>query len=221
MQYRHQPLATRPQPAKQQSGFTLVEIAIVLVIVGLLLGAVLKGQELIFNTKVKSTYNMSRETAAALYAYQDRYRINPGDDNQATIRFPNAAPAVVNGTGDGLIAFGSRCQNPGVANVGENCNSLHHLRVAGFISGAGNEGLRTAFGGLASPARWENYFPQAGNNPAMGYDSRGVTHKIMNTIDISFDDGNPATGSIRCRTLAQYDLANPDNRVPTWCSAAM
>lgn len=208
------------KPVKQQ-GFTLVEIAIVLVIVGLLLGAVLKGQELIFNTKVKSTYNMSRETAAALYAYQDRYRVSPGDDNQATNRFPTANPAVTNGNGDGLIAYGSTCQAAGVANAGENCNALHHMRVSGFISGSGNEGLRTAFGGLASPARWENYFTQAGNNPAMGYDPRGVTHKIMSTIDTSFDDGNPTTGSVRCRNLALYDLANPDGRVPDWCSAAM
>ena len=41
----------------------MVEIAIVLVIVGLLLGAVLNGQELIFNSKVKSTYNMSTPDA--------------------------------------------------------------------------------------------------------------------------------------------------------------
>ncbi len=213
-------LPMRPQhPA--QSGFTLVEIAIVLVIVGLLLGAVLKGQELIFNTKIKSTYNMSRETSAALYAYQDRYRMSPGDDNQATVRFPTAAPAVTNGNGDGLIVYGSACQNPGVGNVGENCNALHHLRVSGFLSGAGNEGLRTAFGGLASPARWENYFLQAGNNPAMGYDPRGITHKIMSVIDTSFDDSSPTTGSVRCRNVAAYDMNNPDNRVPDICSIAM
>ena len=148
------PFIPKPHQIRRQQGFTLVEIAIVLVIVGLLLGAVLKGQELIFNTKVKSTYNMSRETAAALYAYQDRYRVSPGDDNQATSRFPTANPAVTNGNGDGLIAYGSACQAAGVANAGENCNALHHMRVSGFISGSGNEGLRTAFGGLASPARW-------------------------------------------------------------------
>ena len=77
---------------RNQLGFTLVEIAIVLVIVGLLLGAVLKGQELIFNSKVKSTYNMSKEMAAAIYSYQDRYRRLPGDDTQAATRFPAATP---------------------------------------------------------------------------------------------------------------------------------
>lgn len=213
--------STKLRVHSKQRGFTLVEIAIVLVIVGLLLGAVLKGQELIFNTKVKSTYNMSRETAAALYAYQDRFRVSPGDDNQATTRFPTANPAVTDGNGDGLIAYGSDCRAAGVANTGENCNALHHLRISGFISGSGNEALRTAFGGLASPARWENYFDQAGNNPALGYHPYGVTHKVMSTIDTSFDDGNPATGSVRCRSLTAYDLANPDGRVPDWCSAAM
>ena len=62
-----------------ERGFTLVEIAIVLVIIGMLLGAVLKGQELIFNSKVKATYNLSREASAAMYGYQDRYKQLPGD----------------------------------------------------------------------------------------------------------------------------------------------
>ncbi len=38
---------------KRQSGFTLVEIAIVLVIIGLLLGGVLKGQEMIANSRLQ------------------------------------------------------------------------------------------------------------------------------------------------------------------------
>ena len=210
----------RSNPSSQR-GFTLVEIAIVLVIVGLLLGAVLKGQELIFNTKIKSTYNLSRETAAALYAYQDRYRMSPGDDNNATGRFPTAIPAVVNGNGNGLIEYGGFCNQVGNANVGESCNALHHMRVSGFMSGAGNEGLRTAFGGVAQPMRWENIFPLAGNNPAMGYNDAALTHKIMNTIDTAYDDGNPTTGSVRCRNLAAYDMVNFDNRTPDWCSIAM
>ena len=69
--------------SKHQSGYTLVEIAIVLVIIGLLLGGVLKGQELIYNQKVKSTYDNYRQFTAAMYGYQDRYKALPGDDPQA------------------------------------------------------------------------------------------------------------------------------------------
>ena len=59
---------------KEQHGFTLIEIAIVLLIIGLLVGGVLKGQELIYNQKVKSTYDAYRQYTAAMYGYQDRCR---------------------------------------------------------------------------------------------------------------------------------------------------
>ena len=53
---------------RNQSGFTLIEIAIVLVIIGLLLGGVLKGQELINSAKVKNlvkAYQTDEVAAAA------------------------------------------------------------------------------------------------------------------------------------------------------------
>ena len=67
----------------QQSGFTLVEIAIVLVIIGLLLGGILKGQELINSAKVKNFANDFKNAPLAIYGYQDRFRAIPGDDARA------------------------------------------------------------------------------------------------------------------------------------------
>ena len=67
---------------KQEQGFTLVELAIVLVIIGLLLGAVLKGQQLIYNAKVKRVQNQIKEMEAAFYTYYDKYGYYPGDDPQ-------------------------------------------------------------------------------------------------------------------------------------------
>jgi prepilin-type N-terminal cleavage/methylation domain-containing protein len=68
---------------RQQSGFTLVEIAIVLVIIGLLLGGVLKGQKLINSAKAKAVITDFRNTATMIAAYQDRFRALPGDDPSA------------------------------------------------------------------------------------------------------------------------------------------
>src|SRR5438094_8822899 len=84
-----------------QTGFTLVEIAIVLVIIGLLLGGILKGQEMITQAKIKNVINDFNGIAVAVTSYQDRYRALPGDDANATTRWTTQAPG--KGNGDGVI----------------------------------------------------------------------------------------------------------------------
>ena len=86
----------------QQSGFTLVEIAIVLVIIGLLLGGILKGQELINSAKVKNLANDFRVIPTYIYAYQDKYRALPGDDAQVAAH-NGGTPASSGTQGNGII----------------------------------------------------------------------------------------------------------------------
>src|SRR3989441_11126607 len=91
----------RPMTNRQQ-GFTLVEIAIVLVIIGLLLGGILKGQEMITQAKIKNIVNDFNGVTVAVTSYQDRYRAIPGDDRNASTRWTVQAPA--SGNGDGVMA---------------------------------------------------------------------------------------------------------------------
>ena len=94
---------------RNQSGFTLIEIAIVLVIIGLLLGGVLKGQELINSAKVKNLATDFKNVPVYIYAYQDKFRTLPGDDMGA-VTHVNADPTqLATGTtaGDGLINGGT------------------------------------------------------------------------------------------------------------------
>ena len=88
---------------KRQSGFTLVEIAIVLVIVGLLLGGVLKGQELIDNAKVRNTISRMDELKAAVYGFQDRFNALPGDSSTVTLLVGGVAVNCVNQCNNGQI----------------------------------------------------------------------------------------------------------------------
>jgi prepilin-type N-terminal cleavage/methylation domain-containing protein len=73
------------QYRNKQSGFTLVEIAIVLVIIGLLLGGVLKGQEMIENARIKSVVGDMNGVSAAYNSYLDRYHAIPGDETAAVM----------------------------------------------------------------------------------------------------------------------------------------
>ena len=83
---------------KRQQGFTLVEIAVVMVIIGLLLGGVLKGQELINSAKVKSVINDFRNTSTHVFGYQDRFRAMPGDDPGVANRLAGAVRASTGGS---------------------------------------------------------------------------------------------------------------------------
>lgn len=66
----------------RQGGFTLVELAVVLVIIGLLLGAVLKGQEMIQNAQAKRVENDIKQVEVWIQEHKNRTGRLPGDCNQ-------------------------------------------------------------------------------------------------------------------------------------------
>ncbi len=137
----------------KQSGFTLVEIAIVLVIIGLLLGGVLKGQEMIENAKIKNGINEMNGVTAAYNAYIDRFRTLPGDDGPLatlTARGGSWTTVTVGGGANGVINI---TQAQVFAAGGEAVPFWQQLKAAGFITGnpadTGVNALpRNAFNGL-------------------------------------------------------------------------
>jgi prepilin-type N-terminal cleavage/methylation domain-containing protein len=90
------------QSLRKQAGFTLVEIAIVLVIIGLLLGGVLKGQEMIENARIKAVVADMNGVAAAYNSYVDRYRAIPGDELPATMN-GRGWGGTIGGNGNGVL----------------------------------------------------------------------------------------------------------------------
>jgi len=114
---------------RRQQGFTLIEIAIVLVIIGLLLGGVLKGQELITSARVRNLISMQDGTKAAVFGFLDRYRALPGDYSQASANINNVA-AGANGNNNGQV----RSIVAGDV-IDEHIASWDHLSKSGFING--------------------------------------------------------------------------------------
>jgi prepilin-type N-terminal cleavage/methylation domain-containing protein len=117
---------------KKQSGFTLVEIAIVLVIIGLLLGGILKGQELINSARVRNMADQNSGIQAAYYGFIDRYRLVPGDMTPANAC--SIVGAAVDAACGGAPVVGGN-QNGRIDQFEEAGAVWSHLSVAGFING--------------------------------------------------------------------------------------
>ncbi|UCH48115.1 MAG: prepilin-type N-terminal cleavage/methylation domain-containing protein [Betaproteobacteria bacterium] len=113
--------------SQKQSGFTLIEIAIVLVIIGLLLGGVLKGEELITSARVRNLISQQDGVKAAFFGFQDRYGALPGDYPGAFANIAGISTAACGsgvGNGNGRIEAGDEARL-----------AWEHLSKSGFITG--------------------------------------------------------------------------------------
>jgi prepilin-type N-terminal cleavage/methylation domain-containing protein len=192
---------------KNQKGFTLVELAIVLVIIGIMLGAVLKGQEMINNAKVKRLYAQQKEIVAAIYTYYDKFGKFPGDDNAAGIATRWNPPTYYTaGNGNGLVDGGATGTDaaPGTmftcaaATASETCGMWDHMRRSNILSGPlDGTNATNAYGGTVGVA---NVAVSALTVNWIGF-SR-IPSDVAQQLDTQYDDGVGTTGSIRA--LAAY-----------------
>jgi prepilin-type N-terminal cleavage/methylation domain-containing protein len=199
---------------KSTTGFTLIEIAIVLVIIGLLLGGILKGQEMIAQARIKNAINDFNGVTVAITSYQDRYRALPGDDANATTRWTVQTPG--KGNGDGTIAGKYKDNDAsgtgGAPADGKESNLFwQHLRIAGFVAGlTSGTGSGTppqnAVGGIVGV--------ESGvvGTSGLGFTSlivcsSNVPDKVAIAVDTQADDGTSAAGQIRAQLQTQ---SNPD-----------
>lgn len=188
------------------SGFTLVEMAIVLVIIGLLLGGVLKGQELINSAKVKNFATDFRNIPLFIYGFQDKFKALPGDDSAVATHVTGATPAT---TPSGARGNGVIDGNWDTATLtDESMLFWQHVRLAGLSTGS------------TVVANDNTYWPANAEGGRIGIES-GSAHFILNTdgttflqgahvicstgilgkfakqLDTTLDDGSTDTGAMR------------------------
>lgn len=187
---------------RKQTGFTLIEIAIVLVIIGLLLGGVLKGQELITSARVRNLISQQEGIKAAYFGFLDRYRALPGDYDRGGVNITGVAGSTCNagnGNGNGRIELGGA--------ESETILAWEHLSKAGFINGSFNcNAVESAATTPTNPFAvrlqmvWDNVFDDtvapviARHNLKSGGQ---IPSDLLAEVDRKVDDGSATGGSFR------------------------
>lgn len=202
----------------RQSGFTLVEIAIVLVIIGLLLGGVLKGQELINSAKVKNLAQDFRTVPLYIYGYQDKFRALPGDDSRAVGHVCAAGVTNCTAAGNGNGQIGGAWSDAVGETPSESVLFWQHVRLANLAAGptlttdtnflplnaeGGRIGIQSA--GSSAPLGVRGSYAMC---------SAGILGKYIRQLDMALDDGNPETGSMRAGTENEGTLTPVSGTTP-------
>jgi prepilin-type N-terminal cleavage/methylation domain-containing protein len=190
---------------KSQSGFTLIEIAIVLVIIGLLLGGVLKGQELITSARVRNLISTQDGVKAAYFGFLDRYRALPGDYSAAIANIPGCT-SCTNGNNNGqirTIADGDAIDEPN--------NVWEHLSKAGFMTGSYVYAAGTATAASTPTNPYGSYvqlgfdavYQDPGTATARHNMKTGanIPSDILAEVDRKIDDGLATGGQLRFSTF--------------------
>ncbi len=176
---------------KKRAAFTLVELSIVLIVIGLLSGAILKGQEIIKSAKLKRVIGDFQSISTAIYTYEDRYDELPGDDASSVI----GASLASGGNEDGVI------------DSKESHFAFRHLRKAGIISGDPSDNSYThALGGkvyIVQGSQSGLVFNKTDNMPEMSGTAvcfTALKAEDAQMLDSQNDDGVYNTGAIQANS---------------------
>lgn len=218
--------------------FTLVELAIVVVILGFIIAGISVGASLLQQARLRSVINEIEQIRSGIISFRSRYNFLPGDLPHAESYWPSAS--TLNGNGNRLI-------NTSESGLVEDLYAYQHLFLAGMIKGK-------FIGGNASPTpilAGQN-IPISSYNTRTGYHLYGhlfaiygvpnVNYITMGTptlpafrfygdgalppsdasfIDQKIDDGNPGTGNtISISGSSGGSCTNIPNNVPATSNAA-
>lgn len=203
-----------PIKIQKNAGFTLVEMAIAIVIIGFLVAGVLAGTNMLRNAEVVSVVADFEKYRKAYYGFEKVYNQYPGDMSDPT----QITGATGTGDGDGAVEGATAL---GAANANEQYFVWSHLAAAGFIDGGytGVAGTGYSFGTNAPASKVTNagfkMFWNGTSNTLLH--TAATTGSVINpiqawSIDKKLDDGNASTGELTatggsCHSSGAYSLA--------------
>ncbi len=203
-------------PPSKTKGFTLIEMAIVLVVVGLLMGGVLRGQEMISAAKARHIIDQKSSIRTAIVAFANRYNATAGDLTSAQANFIGGGVAASSSAGSGSIMLAGSTGDASVL-VFQNLVATGFLICAtctangNGIASNQNSPLNAQSAylqyGKTAPSAAGIYWLDLSASPARNILTTGaqISAATLQQVDIKADDGLPSTGLFRQSTTGGAD----------------
>lgn len=199
-------MRTLSTPLKAQQGFTLAEMAIVIVLGGILLAAgLMAGRGQISRAQAQDVIQIAGDLQTAAVTFKQRYGYLPGDWVFVANQIPNIGAGGTGGTiGNGLIE-GTLSVTTGVATaadeIGQAPQQLYQAGLIGKVGSNVQQPLQTQFGPVHMAIRsaantsiaYNNAYP-AVPNVIIFYN---LPCEVVLDVDRALDDGDPTTGKVR------------------------
>jgi prepilin-type N-terminal cleavage/methylation domain-containing protein len=208
----------------KEKGFTLVEIAIVMIIVGLLVGGVFSGIRLMQTSQIMRTSQDLKSIESAGATFRDTYRRLPGDLRDPSVRLPDCttAPCAVSGDGNRSIGIENAGGTVAITPTSEEFVFWHHLNATGLVQldisntddmnfGVGQPSapigggyrMMGRFTGLINAVNFiSQHYLRVANNPSLATAAATVDQhrpfacEFVRYVDTKIDNGMPGTGKI-------------------------
>ena len=205
-------------------GITLIEIAAVVLIVGLVTQMVVSGHSLILTARVRNIVAQQQAAEAAVLGFRDRYRALPGDYPAAATDFVCEPPSCVRGDGNGRVEAG---------NAGGRREDLYawtHLSAAGFVENrySARDDVSTPAADN-SPANVFGAYLQIASDTQFGFSGNASLRlniktgnltpvEVLAEVDGKVDDGLAGSGAFQFSPYTAQGVALASGGAPGACT---
>lgn len=196
----------------KQNGFTLVELAIVLAIMGLIMGMAFKGRDLIDTARIKNIQAQHNKVLASFNIYYEKYGAYPGDGCSAAETQNNyadtrcSADSVLNNPRNGVISTAAEASAAMIL-----LRNANILAVADIQSVFGQPWTISPAGAAAG-----NFAANTNYLTIVSTQTNAADLRLICQLDRVMDDGDPSTGIVRSSAASGNGGGQYNSLVDCW-----